>query len=88
MLPPKIPGLDSQGRHLMAQLTCWQQGALYQPAPGSGAHLLSNPLWPEKGQYCHLEGAAGMAASIPWPRLPPKRCCGHGRQHSLAKTAT
>lgn len=31
---PKIPGLDSQGRHLMAQLTCWQQGTLYQPAPG------------------------------------------------------
>ena len=31
---PKTPGVDSQGRRPLAQLTCWQQGTLCQPALG------------------------------------------------------
>lgn len=31
---PKTPGVDSQRGRPLAQLTCWQQGTLCQPAPG------------------------------------------------------
>lgn len=67
--PSEVPGLDSRGKHLMAQLT-------RQPR-------VRCPPVARRERYCHLAGAAGLAASIPWPILPPSGCGKHGGQPCL-----